>query len=126
MRQEDGRGGKLAPVHTHLYGRACARVYTAELWIRPNGAGRSCQTHVGRPHSRVILAICTRRHAMRDSLSRRTAGLPGLVAAALILTWAVGFFLFRTPRYWFVLLVVGGVLALAQTVRRVNTPDEPD
>jgi hypothetical protein len=63
---------------------------------------------------------------MRHALSRRTAGLPGLVAAALILIWAVGFFLFRTPRYWFVLLVAGGVLALAQAVRRVNTPDEPD
>lgn len=63
---------------------------------------------------------------MTRSLSRRTAGLPGLVAAVLILTWAVGFFLFRTPRYWFVLLIAGGVLALAQAVRRVHTPDEPD
>lgn len=63
---------------------------------------------------------------MRQSVSRQTVGIPGIVGVALLAVWAVGFLVLGVHgRGWHVLVPVGALLLLAQVVRRLHvTPDD--
>lgn len=62
---------------------------------------------------------------MGQPLSRRTAGLPGVLGAVLLAIWAFGFFLLGMHRGgWHLLVPIGAVLILAQVVRRLNGTDD--
>ena len=56
-------------------------------------------------------------------ITRQTLGIPGLLGALLLITWAFGFLVLGQHGLFHVLVPVAGALIIAQGIRRVNTED---
>ncbi len=65
---------------------------------------------------------------MTERLSRQTVGIAGVIGAVMLVVWAIGFLLFGVHgRGWHVLVPVGIVLIIAQSVLRLSARgDDPD